>query len=160
MGVMNWNLHEFRMLVREIADSKMGDMSSARNFIPKSKVDTGLIEELSKYQYPFYKPILKELFEWIKDLNWPVAQPIIPLLVNAKADIIPIVKEILLSEDDIWKYWTLSQVVSEMDPAIIKELKPELDRLIHMPTKGEKMEEAVMIAEQLIEKFQNGNSLV
>lgn len=51
-------------------------------------------------------------------------------------------------------------IVSEMDPSIIKELKPELDRIIKMPTKGEKIEEVVIIAEQLIEKLQIGKSSV
>jgi hypothetical protein len=119
-------------------------------FIPKTKMDTDLIEELSTYVYPFYKPILSELFEWIQDINWPVAEKIIPLLLDAKEDVIPIVKNILLTDDDVWKYWTLSQVVIKMDISIVKELKPDLDRIINTPTKGELLEGVNLIAEKLL----------
>ena len=123
------------------------------HFIPKNKFDTALIEQLENYKYPFYKPILKDLFKWIQDLNWPVAQKIIPLLIKARKDIIPIVKEILNSNDDIWKYWTLSQVISKMDTSIIKELKNELMRIVNNPTNGEELEEVNIISETLLNKL-------
>jgi hypothetical protein len=58
--------------------------------------------------------ILSDLFDWIKDINWPVAQKIIPLLLNSGEDVIPIVKNILKTNHDMWKYWTQSCVIDKI----------------------------------------------
>ncbi|OHD08200.1 MAG: hypothetical protein A2Y34_16730 [Spirochaetes bacterium GWC1_27_15] len=109
--------------------------------------------ELSKNEYPFYKPILKDLFEWIQDINWPVARYIVPLLIKSGKDVLPIVKEILDSTDDVWKYWTLTCVISEMPPDILKGLEPDLLRIKNNPTTSEIMEELPQIALELLEKI-------
>jgi len=44
-------------------------MIKPEEYLPIHKSDTLKIEELAKIGYPFYKPILYELFEWIQDYN-------------------------------------------------------------------------------------------
>jgi hypothetical protein len=123
------------------------------DYIPKHKCDLEKIDELSKKKYPKYKSILPDLFEWIQDMNWPVAQKIVPLLINAGKDVIPIVKNILVSSDDIWKYWTLSFVIDKMNNDIIGLLTDDLIRIIKNPTDGEKLEEVNIIAKKLLNKI-------
>lgn len=127
-------------------------MPNPKDYIPETKHDTYKIDELAKIGYPFYEPILYELFEWIQDYNWPVAQKIVHLLVDAGKDVIPIVQEILKTDDDIWKYWILQQVMYKMPINIIKLLEKELIEIANNPTKGEKYDEVDIEAKDLLEK--------
>jgi len=102
----------------------------------------------------FYKPILGNLFEWIQDINWPVAKVIIPLLIKAEKDIIPYVKDILNSNDSIWKYWVISQEVDGMDSIVKKtiliELKEDFESIIDNPTIEDKSEELDILITNLM----------
>lgn len=124
-----------------------------QDYIPKNKFDIDKIEYLSKKKYPEYKLILPDLFEWIKDMNWPVARKIAPLLINAGEDIVPIVKNILNTDDDVWKYWTLNYIVDKMDDSIILLIKSDLERIVINPTDGEKIDEVDISAKQLLDKI-------
>jgi len=124
-----------------------------QDYIPKNKFDIDKIEYLSKKKYPEYKLILPDLFEWIKDMNWPVARKIAPLLINAGEDIVPIVKNILNTDDDVWKYWTLNYIVDKMDDSIILLIKNDLERIVINPTDGEKIDEVDISAKQLLDKI-------
>jgi len=129
-------------------------MNELEKYIPKNKFDTKKIIELSKYNYPYYKSILHELFIWIQDINWPVAKEIAPLLIKAGKDITPELKSILLSNDDIWKYWSLTQILLEMPDStqkeIVFEISSELKRIASNPTKGEASEELDIIAKEIL----------
>ncbi|HOH37098.1 MAG TPA: DUF5071 domain-containing protein [Spirochaetota bacterium] len=129
-------------------------MDELKKFIPKNKFDVVSVSELSKYEYSFYKPILGNLFEWIQDINWPVAKVIIPLLIKAEKDIIPYVKDILNSNDSIWKYWVISQVVDGMDSIVKKtiliELKEDFESIIDNPTIEDKSEELDILITNLM----------
>ncbi|MBN2890249.1 MAG: DUF5071 domain-containing protein [Bacteroidales bacterium] len=130
-------------------------MKNPKDYIPTHKHDTEKIDELAKIGYPFYKPILYELFEWIQDYNWPVAQKITPILRAAGKDIIPVVKKILKTDDDIWKYWILQQVLYKMPISIVEILKPELTKISENPTAKEKHEEVDIEAKDILEKLNN-----
>lgn len=124
-----------------------------KDYIPNNKFDIEKIEYLSKKKYPEYKLILPDLFEWIKDMNWPVARKIAPLLINAGEDIVPIVENILNTDDDVWKYWTLNYIVDKMDDSIILLIKSDLERIVINPTDGEKIDEVDISAKQLLDKI-------
>lgn len=131
-------------------------MTEFEKYIPTNKLDTDKIVELTKFEYPYYKPILRELFSWIQDINWPVAQEIAPLLIKAGKDIIPELKNILLTNDDVWKYWALTQILQEMPDAIQKdivvEISSELQRIASNPTESEVVEELDVIAADILKK--------
>ena len=128
-------------------------MKTISTYIPRDKSDLKRVEELSKIGYPFYKPILGDLFRWIQDINWPVAQKIVSLLIAAGDDVIPHVKTILNSNDAIWKYWTLTYIVSKMPPQIIKMIKKDLERIVNNPSDSEILEEVNMAATNLLRKI-------
>jgi len=131
-------------------------MTELDKYIPADKHDTVKIYQLSKFGYPYYKPILKELFVWIQDMNWPVARVIAPLLIKAGKDIVPEMKNILLTNDDAWKYWSLTQVVRQMpdliQKEIVTEILPELQRIALNPTESEVVEELDIIAKEILKK--------
>ncbi len=128
-------------------------MIKPEEYLPIHKSDTLKIEELAKIGYPFYKPILYELFEWIQDYNWPVAQKIVPLLCKAGEDIIPVIKKILMTDDDVWKYWVLSQVIDKMPIEFIIILKEDITKIEKAPTDGEKYDEVDIVAKELLKKI-------
>ena len=119
--------------------------------IPKNKFDMDKIDELIRIGYPAYKPILYELLEWIQDINWPVALPLAPLLLEAKEDLIPHVIKIFDSDDDVWKYWVLF-ILQDMDTEVIKKIEPHIRRLADQPSDSEKKEEVDILAKELLEK--------
>ena len=128
-------------------------MNDISKYIPRHKDDVRRIKELSKTEYPFYKPILSDLFKWIQDINWPVAREIVPLLITAGEDVVPHVKLILNSSDAIWKRWTLSYVMEAMSSKVIGQIKSELERIVQYPSNDEVAEEVDVLAKQLLEKI-------
>ena len=132
-------------------------MAEIQRYIPQTKHDTDLIDELAKHPYPYYRPILKELFEWVQDINWPVASKIVPLLVEAGADCTPIIRDILLSDDTMWMYWTLEILIHKFSDkdgaAITRDLQDMLlYKQLHL-TEAEYADEIDKQLDTLLEKF-------
>lgn len=124
-----------------------------KNLIPKDKSDIGSIEKLSQLPYPSYRPILGDLLEWVKDINWPVSSKIIPYLITAETDIVPHIKSVLNSNDSIWKYSVLNFVVNKMPTSVIYQLRHELERISEKPSEEEVLEDVNTIALNLLNKL-------
>jgi hypothetical protein len=131
------------------------DMKNIHQYLPKNKDDISKIDELEKLPYSSYKPILKDLFEWVQDMNWPVAEKVAPLLIKAGKDTIPIIKDILRSDDVIWGYWVLQRIVSKMSIEVIQELERELKAISANPTPEQKAEELDILCMQVLKKQGN-----
>lgn len=141
----------------EFACNKEKLLRQLQYFIPKSKHDTDLIDELACHNYPFYRPILNDLFEWIQDINWPVAQKIVPLLAHAGTDVIPYVRKILATDDTMWMYWTLEILLHHFHPDdtrnIVTELHVELLQKHTSPTSNEHQDEVDLQAGELLRHY-------
>lgn len=81
---------------------------------------------LKEIGFPRVKNVIPELLVWLQDMNWPGAEIIAELLLSADNGVIKHVKEILLTDDDIWKYWVLERLVAKWNKEWIKQLEPEL----------------------------------
>lgn len=77
------------------------------DLIPTNKFDKTGIERLKTIEPEEAVPILERLTEWIRDLNWPVAQELMKVLPRFHRQLVPIIRNIFASHDDIWKYWTM-----------------------------------------------------
>ncbi|MEO1013484.1 MAG: DUF5071 domain-containing protein, partial [Bacteroidota bacterium] len=53
-----------------------------KELIPKDKLDIEMAEKLNQYPYEEIKPIIPDLLEWIKDMNWPVARTVAEYLIS------------------------------------------------------------------------------
>lgn len=84
---------------------------------------------LKKIGYPRVKSIIPELLEWIQDMNWPGAQEIVDLLITVDDEVVPYVKKVLRSGDGIWIIWLLTEVVSNWDKDLKKQIKDDLYKL-------------------------------
>lgn len=67
--------------------------------IPKDKHDIAAVEKLGTMEVESVIPLLPQLLEWVQDMNWPIAEPMV---------------ELLLGDDDMWIYWCLVAIVPRL----------------------------------------------
>ncbi|HKC66389.1 MAG TPA: DUF5071 domain-containing protein [Pyrinomonadaceae bacterium] len=127
----------------------MNDISS---LIPRSKFDLKRAEAAVAAGYPAVNPILPQLLEWLQDYNWPVAHVLAPFLAKIGTPLIPHIRHVLASDDDIWKYWVLSCIVAE-SPEVAVVFRTELERYATTPTKNESAEGLNEIAQEILEQL-------
>lgn len=120
--------------------------------LPKSKLDIESAEQTVNLGYPAVEPYLDDLFQWLQDGNWPVAQILGPFLAEIGLPIIPYVNKVLSSDDDIWKYWVLSFVVDN-NSDIAWAIRDTLERLSTSPFINEKAEGVDELAGKILEKL-------
>ena len=128
-----------------------------KKYIPDNKsfnIDTDFLTSLSENEI---KPYIPKLSEWVQDMNWPVAQGTAKVLVHFQSLSEPYIVSLLKpsQEDDIWKYWLITDVVSKYKNDLSKEMKAELERIAKTPTSGEKNECVDLEAAELLLKFSN-----
>lgn len=122
-------------------------------FLPKDKSDIDNFHLLRNLGYPMIEPVLEKLFEWIRDMNWPVAQEIAPFLVSIGKPIIPYVKNILLTNDNIWKYWVLTSILEKLPSSTLQLIKTDLEQLKQNFPETDISEEIPLIANKLLLKL-------
>lgn len=106
------------------------------NCLPKDKSDYDSIKLLKALPKPELKLILPDLLEWTQDINWPVAPLIIDeLLIPLGQDLIPSLKNILVSKEYDWIQNILWHLIRKLDIGIISSLKEELYMLTQSKNK-------------------------
>lgn len=118
----------------------MPEVAALRDILPKDKFDTDGAEALVALGHPAVEPILPELLAWLQDMNWPVARVIQPFLAQIGAPLAPHLRAALASQDHVWKYWILTQILAE-SPELRALLREDLERLAWSPIPGERDEE-------------------
>ncbi|GLI09453.1 hypothetical protein YDYSG_54850 [Paenibacillus tyrfis] len=125
-------------------------MDIDRSLVPRNKFDFETVDLLKKLPPEKLKPALPQLFEWIQDINWPIARDIAKILVSCGCDTLTEIKKILRTPDEEWKLWCLEYVVRELPKDLIVELQPELEKTAYAPTRGEKVNELDTEARQIL----------
>ena len=122
-----------------------------REYIPKDKFDTEKTQLLLDFNNEEIQPILFELLEWIKDMNWPVAQKMIEILPRFHRELIPLIKAVLSAEqtDEIWKYWVISALLPKLPKESLAYIIPYVERIKSKPTEREIVEEVHEVAIEL-----------
>ena len=82
--------------------------------IPKDKHDIAAVEKLGTMEVESVIPLLPQLLEWVQDMNWPIAEPMVELLLHYPNELTPLVEEVLLGDDDMWIYWCLVAIVPKL----------------------------------------------
>ena len=126
-------------------------MKDLKSIIPHDKSDLESVDNIIILGYPKIRPILPQLLEWIQDMNWPVAQKIAPFLASIGNDIIPEIKKILQTDDYIWQYNCLLEIVSKLDKDGILLLEEELKHLRDFLSVEEKSEDLDEIATEILD---------
>ncbi|MFJ8235333.1 DUF5071 domain-containing protein [Ureibacillus sp. NPDC094379] len=126
-------------------------MNSYDEFLPRNKHDFDRLYKLKTMDHTELLPLLPGLMEWIQDMNWPIAEEVAELLLLFPNEIVPLIKNVFATNDDVWKYWCLVVLIKKMPKESRSLLKSDLIRLIERPTAGEKVEELDEIAMQLLQ---------
>ncbi|NRS47940.1 DUF5071 domain-containing protein [Brevibacillus sp. HB2.2] len=116
-------------------------MEDIRSLLPRDKHDMENVEKLKRLDKASLRSILPELFEWIQDINWPIAPELAKILISCGKDIVPELKKALESGDDDWKFACFGWIITELPRDIIKELAPELKRIAYQPSSTERNSE-------------------
>ena len=82
--------------------------------IPRDKFDIEAVEHLKKLPSSEVVSLLPELMVWMQDMNWPVAQPVVELLLTFPNEITPLIDDVLAGDDDMWVYWCLVELVPKL----------------------------------------------
>lgn len=122
--------------------------------LPRNKHDFERVYKLKKLDRIELLPLLPGLMEWIQDMNWPIAEEVAELLLKFPNEIVPLIKDVLTMNDDVWKYWCLEILVHRLPMESKKLFKSDLIRLIERPTAGEKYEELNEIAIKILQSIE------
>jgi hypothetical protein len=104
-------------------------MTNAADLIPRNKHDFERLNALIAAGPEAAVPHLEVLLTWIQDINWPIAAPLAEFLVTVGEPLVPHLKKILSSNDEMWIYWVLQFVVAKLPPELIKNFDWQLHNL-------------------------------
>ena len=118
--------------------------------IPEDKYDLSALERARALGFPALNEVLPDLLEWLRDANWPVAQPTASVLADAGSEIVPHIKGILRGEDAVWKHWLINLLGENLKPAVFLDLKDEFIELASQPTRNDMIENVDAAARKLL----------
>lgn len=123
-----------------------------KDLLPKDKHDFDSVNQLKLLDKDALRPIIPDLLVWLQDTNWPISSEIGEILLQFNAELIPYIQDVLKTDDDIWKYYVLSELVSRLSKEDVKSgLLDELNRLANNPSMGEQDEEVDLIAKEMLQ---------
>ncbi len=122
----------------------------AKLLVPRDKHDLERAEAAVKAGFPTVEPVLYDLLEWLQDCNWPVARVLSPLLASVGLPIVPHLRRIFETNDEIWKYWIVGEILEE-SRAVTEALLPELKQIVLTPSAEQVAEELDVRVKELLE---------
>lgn len=128
-------------------------MDDVKNLVPTGKADIERASAAVQAGYPMVGSILGELTEWLRDYNWPVAHVLAPFLASLGAPMVPHIRHVLRSNDDVWKYWMIALILPSLPESAAAEFRPELQRLCDTPTGNERQQELDQQARNVLDRF-------
>ena len=129
-------------------------MKNYTEYLPRDKHDSERVNQLKNLSREELVLLLPGLMEWIQDMNWPIAEEVAELLLTYPDEIVPLIKDVLVTNDDIWKYWCLIKLVKKLPKDLKVQLKGDLIRLVESPTAGEKLEELDEISVEILQMIE------
>ncbi|MCZ8522252.1 MULTISPECIES: DUF5071 domain-containing protein [Paenibacillus] len=127
---------------------------SNRNLIPKDKHDLDSVRRLTQHSAEDIEEIFPILFEWLQDINWPVAQELSKVLPRYGNHLVPHIEAALKSGDTQWQYSLLQFLIRELPKETCNLLLETIQRIAYHPTKGEVLEELDILAMNTIKIIQ------
>jgi hypothetical protein len=118
-----------------------------RRLLPTDKCDVDRAQLLVERGYPAVAPILPELIEWLQDYNWPVARVLQPFLASIGTPLIPEIRRVLKTDDEIWKYWVVSGLLRGR---LAIAFRDELTELAERPTPAHLAEGLDILAREIL----------
>ena len=117
--------------------------------VPKDKADMAAVTALRATPRADLVPLIPELLTWLADMNWPVARPISEILSGFGLELVEPIREILKSNDEVWKYWIV-YFLADTGPEVFASLEPDVRRVAERPTNEEVSEEVDLAARTVL----------
>lgn len=121
--------------------------------LPRSKHDLDAARQIAAASPHELTPHIPELLTWLQDINWPVARRVADGLSRCGEPLVAPVRDVLRSDDAIWKLWVLTALLPRCPRQVQEALLPELTRIATDPTDAEVAEEAHVEARALLERL-------
>jgi hypothetical protein len=118
--------------------------------IPQNKHDLAAVNAAACLGFPAINPILPQLLAWLQDANWPVAAPIFVLLGQSGPEIAPHLISILRSDDAVWAYWIMDQLVSHLPAGTRALIADDIARIAANPTPAQRHEQVDLAAQRVV----------
>lgn len=123
-----------------------------KEYIPKTKDDLVAVKILEQTLFENVQMDVSILLEYLQDLHWDVARRIgvylAPHVNLIKSDLL----EILLSNDEEWKFGVLSGLIALSPVTLDEDLVSILRRIKEQPTEKETYEELNLVAGEILNK--------
>ncbi|QNN40162.1 DUF5071 domain-containing protein [Pedobacter roseus] len=98
-----------------------------KDYIPTNIYDIAAVERLKHLPFESVKQDVPALLEWLQDTHWDVAEGIAKYLVPHVNEITKELLFILNSNDGMWKYFVIYNLIArsqhELDPVLIETLR-------------------------------------
>ena len=125
--------------------------------VPADKHDLEACARLEAAPDAEVERCLPALLEWLQDINWPVALPIVRRLGRLGGRLADPLRPILDGADGMWKYWLLTHLVPEAGPELAGALAGEIRRLAAAPTPDDRRDEVHLAAADLLPLLPGGS---
>jgi hypothetical protein len=129
----------------------MNPLHGIAHLLPIDKHDVEKAEAIVALGYPAVDELLPALIVWLQDINWPVARILTPFLAGIGDPLAPHLRTVFESDDHVWKYWVLEQLV-DPSPGLAAVVQPSLLRMALNPSAGEIDEGVDEIARGILAK--------
>lgn len=121
--------------------------------VPVSKHDFETVERIKITDPNNIQEVLPQIFEWIEDINWPIAPELIKVLAGFDDMIIPFVIDFIHNPDGLREYSIYYFMLPLLNKRQLVLLKEELERVAHSPSSFEIEEGYDKIALQYLQNI-------
>jgi hypothetical protein len=122
-------------------------------FIPVSKDDFETVERIKITDPKNIQEVLQQIFEWIEDINWPIARELVKVLAGFDEMIIPFVIDLIRNPDGLREYSIYYYMLPLLTNRQLSLLGEELERVANNPSSFEKEEGYNKIALQYLQNI-------
>lgn len=82
--------------------------------LPTDNFDVEAVKQLQQAPAADVLPMLPQMLTWVQDMNWPVAEPMLEVLLQYATEITPLIEDVLLGKDDEWIVNCLVHIVPKL----------------------------------------------
>jgi len=129
-----------------------------QNMLPKDKFDVMAVQKLENLEKEELQLIFPEIIFWMSDANWPVAEPIVEILLKYPSILLPYLEKILsmYETDDELKYNSIMLLLPRLSMEIQRKLSTHVRRICEEPTENE-IDGSYEIAQSYMKNMRDNN---
>ncbi|QLY81265.1 DUF5071 domain-containing protein [Clostridium intestinale] len=108
--------------------------------IPTNKHDFDAVEKIKNTDLKSIQQYLPQIFEWVEDINWPIAPKLAEVLVKFDDMIVPYLIDLIRNPDGLREYSVYFYMLPILTDIQLHLIKGELMRVAYNPSDFEKQE--------------------